>query len=194
MFKIKIYLSFLMIVVISGCTHPMQISPDLSDIRGGNSSKSSTNVGYYISSDDMNTKVTTDGGGGDDVSYFPYKDTEAALKTILSQKFSKVYALKSKDNDPIIKDKNINFIFTPKIRTKSSSSSGLTWPPTDFTLELSCRAYSRDGSVIWEKTVVGEGHADYPEFLADFSMSAKRASVQAFKLMRDEILAAKVLK
>ncbi|HED32924.1 MAG TPA: hypothetical protein ENJ08_01720 [Gammaproteobacteria bacterium] len=192
--KIKIYLSLLMLVIITGCTHQITMSPDLSVIRSDDTIKSSTNVGYYISPADLNTEVESPGGGGDDISYFPYKDTEIALKTILSQKFNKVYGLKSKDNDPLIKNKNIKFIFSPKIKTDSSSESAFTWPPTDFTVELTCIAYSPDGKQIWKETVTGKGHAEYGDFMNDFSMSAKRASQLAFTIMRDKILSSDVLK
>ncbi|VAW58243.1 hypothetical protein MNBD_GAMMA11-2816 [hydrothermal vent metagenome] len=192
--KIKIYLSFLMLVIITGCTHSVQMAPDLSTIRSESTIKSTTNVGYYISSADLNAEVVSPGGGGDDISYFPYKDTESALKTILSQKFNKVYGLKSKDNNPVIESKNIKFIFSPKIKTDSSSESAFTWPPTDFTVVLTCIAYSANGEQIWKETVTGKGHAEYDEFTNDFSLSAKRASQQAFILMRDKILSAHILK
>jgi len=194
MYILRLFASLLMIAVITGCSHSIQISPELSAIRGNNTNKSNTPVGYYISKVDMATEVKTPGGGGDDVTYFPYKDTEAAIKTILSQKFKKVYALKSKNNDPVIKDKNIGLIFFPKIKTDSSSSSLLTWPPTDFTVELSCKANTRNGKTIWKKTVTGKGHAEFSEFKSDFSLSAKRASEEAFRLMRDEIFSAKTFK
>jgi len=194
MYILKLIASLLMIAVITGCSHSIKISPELSTLRGDNANKSDTAVGYYISKVDMVTEVKTPGGGGDDVTYFPYKDTEAAIKTILSQKFKKVYSLKSKKNDPLIKDKNISLVFYPKIKTDSSSSSALTWPPTDFTVELSCKAIENNGKTIWKKTVTGKGHAEFSEFKSNFSLSAQRASEEAFKLMRDEIFNAKELK
>lgn len=183
-----------LVVLITGCAHPININPELSSLRVNKTTQSDNNVGYFISQEDLTTEVTTNGGGGDDVKYFPYKDTEAALKTILSSKFNKVYTLKSQQDDPLIKDKNIKYIFTPKIKTESSSSSMLTWPPTDFSVELTCVAYDDSGQNIWKKTVSGQGHAEFSEFKTDFSLSAKRASEKAFALMRDEILKAGTLK
>ena len=194
MIRIKQYLGLLSILIVTGCSHQIQISPELSELRSNNSANSSNTVGYYISAVDKATEVTSAGGGGDDVKYFPYKDTEAALKTILSQKFTKVYALKEKTNDPLIKSKGIQFIFEPKIKTMSSSSSAFTWPPTDFEVELTCTAYNQQGKNIWQKTVVGKGHAEFSEFKHEFALSAKRSSNQAFIKMRDEIIAAKILK
>ena len=194
MSKLKLLLCLSIAVIITGCAHPIQISPDLSSLRSSNSKASKANAGYFISTADLSKQVTTPGGGGDDVSYFPYKDTELAIKTILQQKFKKVYSLKSATTDPLIKQKNIKFIFSPKIKTNSSSSSFLTWPPTDFSIELTCIAYSANGKNIWKKTVTGKGHAEFSEFKNEFALSAKRATNQAFKLMRDEILSAKILK
>lgn len=194
MYKLKLYLVMLFAAIMAGCAHPIQVGPGLSEITIKNNNKSNNNVGYYISAADLATEVTTPGGGGDSVKYFPYKDTEAAVKTILSQKFNKVYSLSSQTSDPLIEEKGIKFIFIPKIKTDSSSSSFLTWPPTDFTMELTCNAYSKDGKNIWTKTVTGKGHAEFSEFTSNFSLSAKRASEQAFTRMRDEILSAKILK
>lgn len=189
----KFVLIALIVSVTTGCAHSIQISPDLETIRSEVTTKSDSTVGYYISEVQKITEVETPGGGGDDVKYFPYTDTEAAFKTILSQKFAKVYSLKSKNNDPLIKDKNIKFVFTPNITTQSSSSSAFTWPPTKFTVELNCIAYSIDGKKIWEKTVVGNGDAEFEEFKHDFSLAARRASQEAFIRMRDEILSSTIL-
>ncbi len=194
MYKIKLYLSLLLILLVTGCAHPIIMSPELSALRTDNTTKTKAIAGYYISSADKTSQVESKGGGGDSVTYFPYKDTEAALKTILSNKFSKVYSLKQQTNDPLVKAKNIKFIFTPKITTDSHSSSALTWPPTDFTVILTCTAYSEDGRNVWQKSVTGKGHAEYSEFKADLSLSAKRASQEAFSLMMKEIISAEVFK
>lgn len=174
--------------IITGCSHSIQINPNLDTLRTQGPAKSSTIAGYYIPQEDLMKEVTTPGGGGDKVKYFPYKDTEAALKTILATRFAQVYSLKSPTSDPLIKEKNIRVIFTPKITTESSSESAFTWPPTDFKIELTCTAMSPEGKKTWEKTVVGKGHAEFDEFKSDFSLSAKRATQEAFTLMRDEIL------
>jgi len=189
--KIKLYLSLLLVLLVTGCAHPIVMNPELSALRTENAKKSKATAGYYISPANKAIQVESKGGGGDFVTYFPYKDTEAALKTILSNKFSKVYSLNQLTNDPLVKTKNIKFIFTPTILTDSYSPSALTWPPTDFTVILTCKAYSEDGKNIWEKSVTGKGHAEYSEFKSDFSLSAKKASQHAFKLMMNEILSAK---
>lgn len=192
--NIKLYLSLFLVLLVTGCAHPITMNPELSALRTENTAKSKVIAGYYLSPAAKAAQIETKGGGGDFVTYFPYKDTEAALKTILSNKFSKVYSLNHQTDDPLIKTKNIKFIFTPKITTDSHSSSALTWPPTDFTVILTCTAYSEDGKKVWEKSVTGTGHAEYSEFKSDFSLSAKKASQNAFKLMVNEILSAKEFK
>jgi hypothetical protein len=92
------------------------------------------NVAYFISQENHLKQVTTPGGGGDKVTYKPYADTEVALNTVLSKMFSRVYSLNSVDDQQYIDDKNISYIFVPKLTTNSSSSSMLTWPPTNFTI------------------------------------------------------------
>jgi len=172
--------------VITGCSHSIQLTPTLDNIRNLEvPRKIDKNVGYFIA--DKNLEVTSPGGGGDMVKYQPYKDTEAALNTILSRVFNKVYSVKDVSNKQFLTDKNISYIFTPTIKTDSSSSSPFTWPPTDFTIELTCSAVDANGQKIWEKSVTAKGVAEFGEFKSDFSLSARRASDEAFQKMMIEI-------
>lgn len=173
--------------LMTGCAHSIQMTPNLESLRTQDVTKSTTVAGYYISQADLLKEVNTPGGGGDSVKYTPYKDTEAALKTILSTRFAQVFALSSASSDPLIQEKKIRVIFTPTITTSSSSSSAFTWPPTDFKVELTCTATLPDGKETWKKTVTGTGHAEFDEFKSDFSLSAKRATQDAFIKMRDEL-------
>ncbi|MEH6627792.1 MAG: hypothetical protein V7739_15205 [Motiliproteus sp.] len=176
------------LTVLAGCSHNIQVNPDLTELRQTKiNSLSPHNVAYFISKEDKERQVTTPGGGGDKVSYKPYSDTEGALNTILSRIFSRVYSMKSLDDSDFIKDKKISYIFIPKLSTNSSSSSALTWPPTEFLMSLNCTAIDSDGIRIWEKTVHAKGYAEFSEFKADFSLSARRASENAFKMMLEEI-------
>ena len=179
----------------AGCSHQIQLSPDLDALRGSNSStKIDKNVGYYVSRLDKEVAVVTPGGGGDNVKYYPYKDTEAALNIILGKIFHKVYAIPSLKDKAYIAEKNISYIFKPKIRTNSRSESILTWPPTHFTMDLTCVAISPAGDTVWSKKVSAEGIAEFDEFKSNFSLSASRASEKAFKLMLKEIDSASVFR
>ena len=163
------------------------MTPSLNELREVEvENKINVNVGYYLSDIARKTEVTTPGGGGDKVKYTPYTDTEGALNTILSKKFNRVYSLKSLDSK-YIDDKKIMYIFTPKIKTDSSSSNVMFWPPNNFTVELTCTAVDTDGTNIWKKTVHAESHPRTKEVLDDFSISAKRATESAFKKMLDEL-------
>ena len=144
-------------------------------------------VGYHISAQDRQHIVKTPGGGGDKVTYTPYKDTESILFTVLSNKFKDVYLVKSLEDASFIKDNEIKLIFIPKIITNSSSESAFTWPPTKFIVDLTVKAVNAKGDVVWEKQVKKTGEAEYDEFKGDFSLSARRATEQAFIQLANDI-------
>lgn len=171
-----------------GCAHQINITPPLNTLDADGISKIDKNVGYYISPDDLSKEVTTPGGGGDKVKYFPYKESEPALNKILSNVFAKVYPLASADDSQFILSNDISYVFIPKIETNSSSKSAFTWPPTNFTVSLDCKAFDSSGSVIWQKSVKGEGEAEFSEFKHDFPLAAKRAAKKAFSMLQEEII------
>ena len=176
------------LITVAGCSHSIQLTPPLENIRNVDlQRKIDKNVGYFISNSDRNKEVATPGGGGDDVKYFPYKETEAALNTILSSVFNKAYSIKDLNDSQFYLERDISYIFKPTIKTSSSSSSALTWPPTEFTFELTCTVVEPSDRIIWHKTVTATGNAEFSEFTNDFSLSAKRASEKAFQLMMIEI-------
>lgn len=179
-------------IFLGACSHNIQLTPPLDDIRGIDvTNRVGKNVGYYISEEDKKKEVTTPGGGGDDVSYFPYQDTEAALNTILSKVFSRVYSIKNINDVGYQTEKNISYIVKPVIKTDSSSSSFMTWPPTKFTFDLSLTAVDLKGNSVWQKTVSATGEAEFDEFKSDFSLSARRATDNAFQEMLHALINAK---
>ena len=186
-----------LIGIISGCAHGIQLTPNLDDLHNTDvevENKINKNVAYYISQQDMETEVITPGGGGDKVKYYPYRDTESALDTMLSKVFNHVYSIPLIKQAAFIQKKNISYIFKPSIKTDSSSDSILTWPPTHFTFELTCTATDLSDNEVWSKKVKAEGNAEYGEFKEDLSLSARRASEEAFKLMLAELLNANYFK
>lgn len=185
-------IAVLALFITIGCAHQINITPPLNTLDVDGIGKIDKNVGYYISSVDLSKEVTTPGGGGDKVKYFPYKESEPALSKILSNIFSKVYPLTSIDDKQFISSNNISYIFIPKIETNSSSESAFTWPPTNFTVSLDCKALDRSGSVIWQKNVKGEGEASFSEFKHDFPLAAKRAVIKAFLMLQEEIIKSRV--
>lgn len=179
-------------MLLSGCSHQIQLNPKTDGFKISEHKVNKT-VGYYISDADRLKKVTTPGGGGDKVSYTPYKDVETALYTVLSNKFSQVYLVKSLDDKTFIKDNEIALVFLPSIETNSSSSSMLTWPPTKFTVNLSCKAIDADGNTVWEKVISSEGEAEFDEFKSDFSLAARRATEKLFIKFANELESVDVL-
>ena len=131
----------------------------------------------------MTNEVVSKGGGGDKVKYTPYKDTEAVLHTMLSKVFNRVYYVGSLQNDEYLVSKNIKYIFIPTIHTTSSSESSFTWPPTTFNVELKCQAIDQKGNEVWYDIVYVSGYATFDEFKSNWSLSAQRATEQAFKKM-----------
>lgn len=176
----------LLALLISGCAHQIEINPDMANINQVEN-KSEKIVGYYISEENKKKKVTTPGGGGDKISYLPYSDLESAFYTALSSKYKDVYSVKSLDESDFINDKGIALIFVPEIETNSSSDSMMTWPATDFSIKLTCKAVDANGELVWEKTVESTGQAEFDEFKSDFSLSARRASEKAINLLVEEL-------
>jgi len=175
------YISLALILFCTGCAHSVVTTPDLVELKHGGAQPIDKNVGYYISKEDREKQVTTPGGGGDKVSYYPYREMEPALYKTLSNVFRRAYALDSHNDSQTIQAKTIAFVFTPRIATNSSSESALTWPPTKFTVILSCQAVDPSGKTVWEKQFKGEGTAEFEEFKKDFSLAAKRASQSTFE-------------
>jgi hypothetical protein len=170
-----------------GCAHPIVLTPDLVTLDRTTVTPISKNVGYYVSPAERAKEVTTAGGGGDKVRYFPYKDLEPALQKVLSNLFERVYSMPTGNDAAFIADKHIRFVFVPEIDTKSSSSSAFTWPPTSFTIYLNCAAMDPSGKTLWQKRIEATGEAEFSEFKADVSLSAKRAAQKAFGELQQEL-------
>ncbi|AWB58748.1 hypothetical protein [Colwellia sp. Arc7-D] len=185
----KIYIQSIIVLLallVTGCAHQIEINPDMANINQAEN-KSEKIVGYYISDENKKKKVTSPGGGGDKITYLPYSDLESAFYTALSSKYKDVYSVKSLDESDFINEKGISLIFVPEIETNSSSDSLMTWPATDFSIKLICKAIDANGELVWEKTVESAGHAEFDEFKSDFSLSARRASEQAINLLVEEL-------
>lgn len=185
----KIYIQSIIVLLallVTGCAHQIEINPDMANINHAEN-KSEKIVGYYISDENKKKKVTSPGGGGDKITYLPYSDLESAFYTALSSKYKDVYSVKSLDESDFINEKGISLIFVPEIETNSSSDSLMTWPATDFSIKLTCKAIDANGELVWEKTVESAGHAEFDEFKSDFSLSARRASEQAINLLVEEL-------
>lgn len=176
-----------LMLILSGCAHEITINSDISKLSES-PQKIDKVVAYHISEIDKNKKVITPGGGGDKITYAPYKDTESAIYTVLSNKFKDVYFLKSLEDESFIADNEIKLIFIPRLITDSSSDSAFTWPATKFKIDLTVKAIKSNGESVWEKQIISEGEATFDEMSGgQFALSARRATEQAFLQLSNEL-------
>lgn len=175
------------LVILASCAHPILLTPDLQSLKRPQGGYIQATAGYYISPHDREKKVVTPGGGGEKVYYYPYKELEPALQKVLYNVFQDVKSLDLTITPDYLRANGIAFAFLPKIMTSSYSDSAFTWPPTSFTINLSCKAFSQDGKLIWEREYTGVGTATFNEFKTDFGLAAKRASQKVFSEMLDDL-------
>lgn len=186
---IRLLSSVAAVAFITGCAHPIMISPDISKIeRSSDAQPIRKNVGYYISPEIREKEVTTPGGGGDKVSYRPYKDIEMAYYKMLGNVFQSATLLPTPNDMDTIGKREISYIFTLDITTDSSSPSPFTWPPTKFTVNLTSNINDAAGTPVTLISVTGEGQAEFDEFKSDLSLSGKRAAQDAILQTQDKLL------
>ncbi|MCG5262249.1 hypothetical protein EM868_11305 [Cupriavidus gilardii] len=164
------------LVALAGCAHPIIIATDKSAPAEPIEKKVQKNVGFVVPDNLLAKEVITPGGGGDKVSYLPYRDLELPLYSTLSNVFANATKLKSTDDRAAIEKAQLSYIVTPEITTDSSSDSAFTWPPTRFTVNMTCTVTDLSGNVVLKKVVTGQGNAEFAEFKKNFALSAQRAS------------------
>lgn len=172
-------------LIFSGCAHQIVITPDVSKLDRSKVTQVDRSVGYVISAANRELEVTTPGGGGDKLRYKPYQELEPALFQVLSNLYRRAYRLESASDAETIQAKEITLVFVPQIKTQSSSKSPFTWPPTDFVVELEVQALDPAGTTLWTKRIVGEGKAEYSEFVSDMPLAARRASLSALSQLQE---------
>jgi hypothetical protein len=175
------------LMVLIGCAHPIIITPELQSLKIMEAHDIQATAGYYISPTDRENYVYSPGGGGDRIYYYPYKELEPALQKVLFTVFKDVKRLDLTITPDYLKANNISFAFLPEITTDSYSDGLFTWPPTSFTVNVSCKAFSQNGKLIWERKYTGVGTATFSEFKQDFGLAAKRASQKVFAEMLDDL-------
>lgn len=181
-------------LLLGACAHQIVITPDLAKLDTVGVAPLKKSVGLYVPPDDKAREVTTAGGGGDKVSYFPYRDLETGVYRMLINVFEKVVVMKSPtDSDAFLRD-GVALVVTPTISTDSSSESLLRWPPTSFSVRLTCTIADTAGNAIMQPTVEGVGKATLSEIIADVSVAGKRASQDALGKMQRALLDAPALR
>lgn len=173
------------VALVTGCAHPISVAPDLNQVPQA-ASKINKTAAYYVSAEDMAKEVETPGGGGDKVKYAPYRDLDSGLYKAFSQVFDNVVKLKSPQDAAAIAAQGVSLVIKPTITTTSSSDSVLTWPPTQFGVDILCTVTDASGKELMRTHSSGQGAATFSEFVGDYSLAAKRASQEALaKLVRD---------
>ena len=177
----KIIFSIATCVALFGCAHPINLAPDLTSVKSGGSILIGKQVGYHISDASRAIEITTAGGGGDKVRYFPYRDMEAGFYKALAEVFKSVTKVANPKDAAAISASGISLLIVPEISTTSSSSSIVTWPPTEFSVTLSCTVVDAKGQNVTNIKVQGTGQAEFSEFKSNFSLAAVRASNDALQ-------------
>jgi hypothetical protein len=194
MYFTKVATIFATATALVGCAHPIVVSPDVAKLETtAKVAPHKAVVGYFISDEQRAREVITPGGGGDRVSYFPYRDMETGLYKVLGNSFTDVVRLKSPTDTVAITQNNVGYIITPQVTTNSQSPSPFTWPPTQFTVDLSANITDNIGKPIVTKTVQGVGRAEFEEFKSDFGLSGKRAMQDALQKLQELLSDAKAL-
>ncbi|AFP31949.1 SHOCT domain-containing protein [Marinobacter sp. BSs20148] len=191
---LKILLSIAVVGALSGCAHRITVAPELAKIErlSHGFDNRSVSVGYYIPSELLSLEVTTPGGGGDNVRYFPYRDIETGYERVLSNVFSGVVQLRSTPDYSRTKQLGLDYVIQPQIVTSSGSTGFFTWPPTNFTVDLTNSIRDENGTVIAAPRVVGIGTAETAERLSEHGVAGKRAMNDALSKMQAALLELKL--
>lgn len=176
-----------LIPFISACAHPITINPIKTPDRI-EAKLSSKKAAYVMNEEDRNKQVTSSGGGGDKVTYYPYRDSEKAIRDALRSVYTEVIAIKSISDAESIKENNISIIYIPVISTVSSSDSAFTWPPTYFRVELTSNVNDINGKDLSILKVSGSGNAEFSEFKINTGLAGSRALSDLSEKLRQEIL------
>lgn len=149
-------------IFLSGCAHPIKITPAESKIYNstGTSSKNLANVAYHIPPDLLSLEVTTSVGGGDYIRYFPYQDIEMGYKQALENVFINVVKITSPLEFSQARAQGIDYIIQPQIVTNAWDTKFLTWPPTNFTVDLTSTVQDATGKIVANPRVLGVGVAN----------------------------------
>lgn len=175
--------------VLGGCAHPVSLQSDTGALIGaGEGRKIDRKVALAVSDAQKAREITTPGGGGDKVSYYPYRDLETGLYVALAETFSSVTRANGPSDAKLAQD-GTALVFIPEITTTSHSPSLFTWPPTIFTIQVEMVVRTPAGAPVAEIRAQGDGRAEFEEFKADFSLSAKRAAQDVLRKLIQAIQA-----
>ena len=179
-------------VFLSGCAHSIVISANPASVmrEPGLPSTINAKAGYYIPDSLQSLEVQTPGGGGDSVAYYPYRDLEPAFSRMLGNVYQSVAKLSTASDAKLLAQDGVKYIITPRLLTSSSSTSGVRWPPSDFSLDLTCDVREASGNLIASPRVIGTGRYAVPAIIigSDMGTAGKRAMEDALLQMQRVLL------
>jgi hypothetical protein len=172
--------------LLSACSHPITMITETAPPRAV-AHLVPKKVAYVMTDAQRDQQVTTAGGSGDRVSYYPYRDLEKSIRDALRAVYRDVVVLRTATDAKANEAAGISLVFTPQIKTDSSSSSWLTWPPTSFTAEVACLVTDASGAEVARVRAVGNGTAEFGEFKGDYGLAARRAATRLTSQLSSEI-------
>lgn len=191
--SIRTILALGLALTLTACAHPISVSP-LSTPPREEAKLINKHVAYVMTDELRNRSITTSGGGGDKVSYYPYRDLEKSIRDALRAVYQDVTVINSAPEAKADPAKSITLIFTPEISTSSSSDSMLTWPPTQFFINLECTAVDAEGKQLSKFRVSSNGAAQFSEFKSDFGLAGRRAATDLGNKLVQELTSNPTLK
>jgi hypothetical protein len=191
----RICLTTLFVIIVTGCAHPIKIAPDMARLERVSTTppRLAAKVGYFIPPEVSFVEITTPGGGGDYVRYYPYHEMESGFQKILSNVFTSVVKLTSPSDTPTLVRDNVKYVIVPTVRTSSSGSGFFTWPPTDFTVDLTSQIKNTDGKIIANLRAFGVGSAQTSERLYEHGIAGRHAMEDALLKMQSALFEANLL-
>ena len=175
-----------LLLLLGGCVHPITMITETAPPRS-QAYLVPKKVAYVMTDADRDLEVITPGGSGDRVSYYPYRDLEKSIRDALRAVYRDVVVLRSAGDAKANEAAGVSLVFSPRIKTDSSSSSWISWPPTSFTAEVSCVVTDAAGTELTRVRAVGNGAAEFGEFKGDFGLAARRAATRLTAQLSSEI-------
>jgi len=172
--------------LLAGCSHPITMITETAPPRSL-AHLVPKKVAYVMTDTQRDRQVTTAGGSGDRVSYYPYRDLEKSIRDALRAVYRDVVVLRTAGDAKANEAAGVSLVFTPQIKTDSSSSSWITWPPTSFTAEVACVVSDAAGAEVARVRAVGNGTAEFGEFNGDYGLAARRAATRLTSQLSSEI-------
>jgi len=172
--------------LLAGCSHPITMITETAPPRSL-AHLVPKKVAYVMTDAQRDRQVTTAGGSGDRVSYYPYRDLEKSIRDALRAVYRDVVVLRTAGDTKANEAAGVSLVFTPQIKTDSSSSSWITWPPTSFTAEVACVVSDAAGAEVARVRAVGNGTAEFGEFNGDYGLAARRAATRLTSQLSSEI-------